>query len=38
MKAVLPLMKNFLQPLVKNVLISLGITSVASAADEGVHE
>ena len=31
-------MKNVLQPLAKNVLIPLGLTAAASAADAGIHE
>ena len=33
LKTGLPLIKNVIKPLVKSVLISLGITAVASAAD-----
>ena len=34
----LPLMKNVIQPLAKSVLISLGLTAAASAADAGIHK
>ena len=30
-------MKSVIQPLVKNVLIPLGLTAAASAADVGIH-
>ena len=33
----LPLMKNVIQPLAKSVLIPLGLTVGASAADAGIH-
>ena len=33
----LPLMKNVVQPLAKSVLIRLGLTVAASAADEGIR-
>ena len=33
----LPLMKNVIQPLAKSVLIPLGLTAGASAADAGIH-
>ena len=33
LKTGLPLMKNLIQPLVKSVLIPLGLTAAASAAD-----
>ena len=38
LKVGLPLMKNVIQPLAKSVLIPLGLTSVASAADAGIYE
>ena len=31
-------MKNVFQPLAKSVLISLGLTAAASAADAGIHK
>ena len=34
----LPLMKNVIKPLAKSVLIPLGLTAAASAADAGIHE
>ena len=34
----LPLMKNVIQPLAKSVLIPLGLTAAASAADAGIHQ
>ena len=34
----LSLMKNVIQPLAKSVLIPLGLTAVASAADAGIHK
>ena len=33
----LPLMKSVIQPLAKNVLIPLGLTAAASAADAAIH-
>ena len=36
LKTGLPLMKSVIQPLVKIVLISLGLTAAASAADAGI--
>ena len=33
-----PLMKRVIQPLAKSVLIPLGLTAVASAADAGIHK
>ena len=33
-----PLMKNVAKPLAKSVLIPLGLTAAASAADAGVHK
>ena len=38
LKAGLPLMKNVIQPLAKRVLIPLGLTAAASAADGGIHK
>ena len=38
LKAGLPLIKNAIKPLVKSVLISLGLTAAASAADAGIHK
>ena len=37
LKAGLPLMKNVIKPLAKSVLIPLGLTGAASAADAGIH-
>ena len=37
LKAGLPLMKNILKPLAKNVLISLGLTAAASATDAALE-
>ena len=31
-------MKNMIKPLVKSVLIPLGLTASASAADAGIHK
>ena len=31
-------MKNAIQPLAKSVLIPLGLTAAASAADAGIHK
>ena len=31
-------MKNLIKPLAKSVLIPLGLTSVASAVDAGIHK
>ena len=33
----LPLMKSVIQPLAKRVLVPLGLTAAASAADAGIH-
>ena len=33
----LPLMRNILQPIAKSVLIVLGLTAIASAADPSIH-
>ena len=38
LKTGLPLMKNVLTPLAKSVLIPLGLTAAASAADAGIHK
>ena len=38
LKTGLPLIKNAIKPLAKSVLISLGSTAAASAADAGVHK
>ena len=37
-KTWLPLIKNVVKPLAKSVLIPLGLTAVASAADAGIHK
>ena len=37
LKTGLPLMKNVIKPLTKNVLISLELTAAVSAADAGIH-
>ena len=37
LKTGLPLIRNVIKPLAKNVLIPLGLTAVASAADAGIH-
>ena len=34
----LPLMKSVIKPLTKSVLVPLGLTAVASAADAGIHK
>ena len=34
----LPLMKSIIQPLVKSVLIPIGLTAAASASDSGIHK
>ena len=34
----LPLIKNIIKPLAKSVLIPLGLTAAASAADAGIHK
>ena len=34
----LPLIKNVIKPLAKSVLIPLGLTAAASAADAGIHK
>ena len=38
LKTGLPLIKNVITPLEKNVLIPLGLTAAASAADAGIHK
>ena len=38
LKTRLPLMKNVIKLLAKSVLISLGLTAAASAADAGIHK
>ena len=38
LKTGLPLIKNVIKPLAKSVLILLGITAAASAADVGIHK
>ena len=38
LKTGLPLIKNVIKPLAKNVLIPLGLTAAASAADAGIHK
>ena len=38
LKTGLPLMKDVIKPLAKNVLIPLGLTAAASAADAGIHK
>ena len=38
LKTGLPLMKNVIQPLAKSVLIPLGLTASASAADAEIHK
>ena len=38
LKTRLPLMKNAIKPLAKCVLIPLGLTAVASAADAGIYK
>ena len=37
LKTGLPLMKNVLKPLAKSVLVPLGLTAEASAADAAIH-
>ena len=37
LKTRLPLIKNVIKPLAKSVLIPLGLTAAASAADAGIH-
>ena len=38
LKTGLPLIKNVITSLEKNVLIPLGLTAAASAADAGIHK
>ena len=38
LKTGLPLIKNVIKPLAKSVLIPIGLTAVASAADPGIHK
>ena len=38
LKKGLPLIKNAIKPLTKSVLIPLGLTAAASAADAGIHK
>ena len=38
LKAELPLIRNVIKPLDKSVLIPLGLTAAASAADAGIHK
>ena len=38
LKTGLPLMKNVIKPLAKSVLIPLGLTAAASAADAIIHK
>ena len=38
LKTGLPLMKNVIKPLAKSVLIPLGLTAAASAADAGIQK
>ena len=38
LKTGLPLIKNVIRPLAKSVLIGLGLTAAASAADAGIHK
>ena len=38
LKTGLPLIENVIKPLAKSVLILLGLTAAASAADAGIHE
>ena len=38
LKTRLPLMKNVIKPLAKSVLIPLGLTAAASAADPGIQK
>ena len=37
LKTGLPLVKNVIKPFAKSVLIALGLTAAASAADAGIH-
>ena len=38
LKTGLPLIKSVIKPLAKSVLVPLGLTAVASAADAGIHK
>ena len=38
LKTRLPLIKNIITPLAKSVLVPLGLTAAASAADAGIHK
>ena len=38
LKTGFPLIKNVITPLAKSVLIPLGLTAAASAADAGIHK
>ena len=38
LKTGLPLIKNVITPVAKSVLITLGLTAAASAADAGIHK
>ena len=38
LKTGLPVISNVIKPLAKSVLISLGLTAAASAADVGIHK
>ena len=38
LKTGLPLMKNVIKPLATTILILLGLTAAASAADAGIHK
>ena len=38
LKTGLPLIKDVIKPLAKNVLIPLGLTAAASAVDAGIHK
>ena len=38
LKTGLPLIKNVIEPLAKSILIPLGLTAAASAADTGIHK
>ena len=38
LKTGLPLIKNVVKPLAKSVLIPLGLTAAAAAADAGIHK
>ena len=38
LKTGFPLIKNVIKPLAKSVLIPIGLTAAASAADAGIHK